>query len=293
MLALALCGLMAISPPETLPSRVDLRKAYERYGLSVCQQNGPLCWDYTVVGLLEYELANDRRVATRLSPGFLSWAAMATDSESRAGSNFGRAYRGLERYGIAPLALGGDPDGSGRGQVPTADTLRAASGLGRIDVRWIRFWNNRDPLSKDQLETMEREIADGHPVAVGMRWPNRTTFTPAGSFLLTIPDPGDIFDGHCVALVGYTLNPKLSGGGAFLFRNSWGGNWADHGYAWMPFGLLNFCINDALSVRMGPALIPVGTGTLDFSAEQFSVKDVDGPAPAIQNMRPFGPHVAR
>lgn len=280
MLALAFFGLVA--RPD-LPREVDLRKAYERYGLTVCQQNGPLCWDYTVVGLLEFELAQRRKEATRLSPGFLSWAASATDSESGAGSNFGRAYRGLERYGIAPLSLGGDPDGNGVGSVPDAETLKSASGLGRIEVRWIRFWNNRDRLSPDQLQTIESEIAHGHPVAVGMRWPNRTAF--AGAYMLTVPAPGDVFDGHCVALVGYRVDSTLPGGGAFLFRNSWGDRWADHGYAWMPFELLNICINDSLSVRVEPALTPAGPGTLELKAADLQPKDVRGPIPEVRGGR--------
>ncbi|HVT13679.1 MAG TPA: C1 family peptidase [Fimbriimonadaceae bacterium] len=286
MLALALLGLVAF--PD-LPKHVDLRSTYERFGLSVCRQNGPLCWDYTVVGLLEYELAKQRRAATRLSPGFLSWAASATDSESHAGSNFGRAYRGLEKYGIAPLDLGGDPDGNGVGHVPDAGTLEAASKIGRIEVRWIRFWNNRDPLSEDQLRTIESEIAHGHPVAVGMRWPNRTGFSPPGSYVLSVPDPSDVFDGHCVALVGYQLDSKYPGGGAFLFRNSWGEGWADHGYAWMPFGLLSFCINDSLSLRVEPPLNPAGPGTLEFQAADLSPVDVAGPTPIARRRQLYFP----
>src|SRR5579872_2119732 len=101
-------GFVAGRQPS-LPARVDLRSTYVDYGLTVCNQRGPLCWDYTVVGLLEYELATQRHERDRLSSGFLSWAASATDSESNAGSNFGRAYRGLEKFGISSLALGGDP----------------------------------------------------------------------------------------------------------------------------------------------------------------------------------------
>ena len=284
MLAVALCGLVAMSTPDW----VDLRHTYDRYGLSVCQQNGPLCWDYTVIGLLEYELATQRKSASRLSPGFLSWAASATDHESNSGSNFGRACRGLERFGIAPLSLGGDPDGSGRGQVPNDETRAAAIGLGRIEVRWIRFWNNRDTLSEQQLQTMESEIAGGHPVAVGMRWPNHTTFTTADSFLLTVPEQADVFDGHCVALVGYAKDAGVPGGGAFLFRNSWGTGWGDRGYAWMPFALLKFCVNDALSVRMWPTLSPAGPGSFQFDATKLEVKDVTGPQPELQDMTPFG-----
>src|SRR5262249_40103160 len=33
-------------------------------------------------------------------------------------------------------------------------------------------------------------------------------------------------EGHAVVLVGYELTPNAPGGGAFIFRNSWGKDWA-------------------------------------------------------------------
>jgi hypothetical protein len=284
MFSALLCGFSM-----GLPTHVDLRKIYDDYGLTVCNQRGPLCWDYTVVGLSEYELATQRHVSERLSPGFLSWSAAATDDESNAGSNFGRAYRGLEKFGLAPLKLGGDPDAQGRGETPDDKTKVAAATIGRFDIHWIRFWNNRDELSAEQLTAIESEIAAGHPVAVGMRWPNRTTFDRNDRYLLNVPPRGKVFDGHCVALIGYKLDANLAGGGAFLFRNSWGENWADHGYAWMPFALLKFCINDALSIRLWNPLIPAGKNAEFIDANKFKVAASSGPDPVIQEMYGFGP----
>ncbi len=284
-----LCA-MWLAARAPLPTHVDLRKTYVDYGLTVCDQRGPLCWDYTVVGLMEYEFATQRHESNRLSPGFLAWAAGATDSESNAGSNFGRAYRGLEKFGLAPLSLGGDPELDGRGPTPDVGTLKVAAGIGRIDVHWIRFWNNHDELTGDQLRSIEEELADGHPVAVGMRWPNKTSFLSSPPYTMEVPERDQIFDGHCVALVGYQLDPNLPGGGAFLFRNSWGEKWADHGYAWMPFGLLNFCVNDALSVRLWKPLLPEGPTAHHFEAEDLVVQEINGTPPHVQDMTAFGPY---
>ena len=289
MVAGALFALALSFQAGDLPARVNLRPSYTKYQLTVCNQSGPLCWDYTLVGLAEYEFATQKNKSTRLSPGFLSWAASATDSESGASSNFGRAYRGLERYGLAPLNLGGNPDAQGRGLRPDGSTLRAAAGLGRFDFHWIRFWNNHDDLSDQQLVAIESEIADGHPVAVGMRWPNDSSFSSASPFMLKVPPRDKIFDGHCVALVGYVRAPDLPGGGAFMFRNSWGEGWADHGYAWMPFALLRFCINDALSIRLWKPLSPAASASLTFQASKMNVENVTGDPPRSQDMRPFGP----
>lgn len=284
-----LVGLVLGRQAPDLPVRVDLRNTYAQYHLTVCNQSGPLCWDYTLIGLAEYELATQRHEATRLSPGFLSWAATATDSESAAGSNFGRAYRGLTKYGLAPLDLGGNPDSKGQGQSPDGPTLRAAADVGRFDFHWIRFWDTKEELSDEQLEAIESEVADGHPVAVGLRWPNQTSFSSAPSFMLKVPARTEIHDGHCVALVGYVRDQSIPGGGAFLFRNSWGENWADHGYAWMPFGMLRFCINDALSLRLWRPLSPGGSETQTYDAPKLKVEAVHGSSPSAQDMTGFGP----
>ena len=285
---LALVGsIIALTAETQLPTKVDLRPRFERLGLSVCNQNGPLCWDYTLLGLLEFELATRNRTTTRLSAGFLSWAASATDAEGQGGSNFGRAHRGLEKFGIAPLAFGGDPDVNGVGRTPDRSTLEAAAATGAIDLQWIRFWNDRESLSLEQLGAIKTEIASGHPVAVGMRWPKHLAFF-AGSFLLQVPTRTDVFDGHCVALVGYEDRADLPGGGAFLFRNSWGEKWADGGYARMPYGLLSFCINDAVSVRINPPTRPIGAEPMVFEAESLRAQAVVGPKPTVQPMSQFG-----
>jgi len=284
---LVIASILLIRQATEHPDYVDLRGTFDRHRLTVCNQRGPLCWDYTVVGLAEYEYAVQHNDSVRLSPGFLSWAAKATDSESQAGSNFGRAYRGLKKYGLAPLDLGGDPDDKGNGKAPNDATLRAAADLGRIDVHWIRFWNTQREMSDEELSAIEEDIANGHPVAVGMRWPNQTTFNRA--YVLDVPERNQIFDGHCVALVGYMRRKTLPGGGAFLFRNSWGADWADHGYAWMPFSMLRFCINDALSLRTSKPLPSPGPGTLRFEAEKLDTTG-SAAAPTVQDMSRFGPN---
>jgi len=279
--------LAPVSPRLVQPARVDLTPNFQRLGLAVCNQNGPLCWDYTTVGVLEYELAQAKGASTRLSPGFLAWAATETDHEGSGGSNFGRANRGLEKYGIAPLALGGDPDKDGVGAIPNDETRRAANAFGEIDFHWLRFWNDHDELSPAQMAAIKADLADGHPVAVGMRWPNHTRFVP-NTFTLQVPARRAVFDGHCVVLVGYEDDPKLPGGGAFLFRNSWGDRWADGGYARMPYALLSFCINDAFSARVHPAPSAVDATPQTIEAESLTATAVNGPSPSVQEMARFG-----
>lgn len=48
---------------------------------------------------------------------------------------------------------------------------------------------------------------------------------------------GDLSSGidHQISLVGYTIDPKVAGGGYWILRNSWGTGWGENGYARISF----------------------------------------------------------
>src|SRR5262249_20311474 len=104
------------------------------------------------------------------------------------------------------------------------------------------------------------------------------------SHLMAVPEPNDVFDGHCVDLVGYRDDSSIAGGGAFLFRNSWGPEWSDGGYAWMPYEVLNQYVNDLVSVRVRAPLSPPAGSPVLFEAEALEAADVKGKRPSIQEM---------
>ena len=279
-------GLLA-SQRAKLPQQVDLSPRFTELKLPICRQNGPWCWAYTTIGVLEYEEASRLGHRFQLSPGFLTWAAQETDSQGSGGSNFGRADRGLEQYGAVSLESGGIPPSGGRIPAPADDIIKAGQNFDDLNFHWIRFWN-RKQMSDQQLITIKGDIAQGHPVAVGMQWPNNTSFV-SGTKILKVPDHADVFDGHCVILVGYTDDPTVPGGGSFLFRNSWGANWGDHGYARMPYELLGFCINDAYSVRITPKANSAEGPIQTIAADDLTPTDIS-PTATInrQSMRRFG-----
>ena len=271
----------------SLPAKVDLRPKFSEFGLPICSQAGPYCWDYTTIGVLEYEASAELGQRLTLSPGYLAWAAQETDSQGTGGSNFGRANRGLENYGMAPLSMGGVPVASGSIPTPLRPTIEIGQTFGDVDFHWIRFWG-RTPLTTDQITAIKTDIANGHPVAVGMQWPNQASFVP-GTFVLKVPRKNRVFDGHCVILIGYEDDPTLPGGGVFLFRNSWGQNWGDDGYAKMPYALLNFCINDAFSIRkISPKFKSPPQMTRVYEAISLMNTSENVSAVILQDMTRFG-----
>ena len=50
-----------------------------------------------------------------------------------------------------------------------------------------------------------------------------------------MPGPNDRpIGGHCILIVGYD-----DGKGVWIFRNSWGEGWGDHGYGYLPYKYLS------------------------------------------------------
>ena len=91
---------------------------------------------------------------------------------------------------------------------------------------------------------VKNAVAAGNPVTIGFTvyesfegaWADIPHGQP-GSGLMPMPNKAteQVLGGHAVCIVGYddTLN-----GGCFIVRNSWGTNWADNGYFYMPYGVI-------------------------------------------------------
>ena len=121
------------------------------------------------------------------------------------------------------------------------------------------------PLSDTEVLAIKGALALGHPVACGLRWPKALR----GHELLEVPPADKVFDGHSIILVGYQDEPKRSGGGIFLFRNSAGPRWGNGGYGVMTYAYARTYANDALWLQLGPpnSEVPVER----FEAELLTV----------------------
>jgi C1A family cysteine protease len=81
------------------------------------------------------------------------------------------------------------------------------------------------------------------PLVVGMNWYH--AWEDLGSDGIMTDSPGSKQDGgHCVLLVGYSKTKN-----AFRLRNSWGSDWADGGYSWLPFDMAHH-LDDAYLISI-------------------------------------------
>jgi C1A family cysteine protease len=80
------------------------------------------------------------------------------------------------------------------------------------------------------LEDIKKVLAKGQPVVFGMKiYSYFQNIGPSGE--LKLPQEGDVFvGGHAVCVVGYDNKKKV-----LIVRNSFGSEWGDHGYFYMPY----------------------------------------------------------
>ncbi len=61
-----------------------------------------------------------------------------------------------------------------------------------------------------------------------------------------------MFDGHSIDLVGFRESSAFPGGGYFIFRNSFGPSFGNHGYGFVSFQYLRTYSNDAIAISPPP-----------------------------------------
>jgi C1A family cysteine protease len=80
---------------------------------------------------------------------------------------------------------------------------------------------------------VKRALALGYPVIFGFTvYESFESEAVANTGRVPMPDPSeDLLGGHAVLAIGYTSEHVI-------VRNSWGGNWGDGGYFYMPWAYL-------------------------------------------------------
>lgn len=111
---------------------------------------------------------------------------------------------------------------------------------------FARLFPGADELDDDSVRTkaVKRSIAEGKPVVVSLKIPlsfhsvNSDVWQPYEN-PASIPRAGN---SHAITVIGYD-DKKY--GGAFEIQNSWGTDWANDGFVWIPYSVFNRWANEA------------------------------------------------
>jgi len=96
------------------------------------------------------------------------------------------------------------------------------------------------------LAAIRKNLAAALPAMFGFSV--YSSIPPVGDGKGEIPFPernDNLEGGHAVVAVGYDDNKKIGKTrGALLIRNSWGTDWGDHGYGWLPYAYVEAGLAD-------------------------------------------------
>ena len=201
-----------------LPSVVDLRAktspVYDQYDLGACTA--------FAVGKGMREMLQIKRGEKQvpLSALYLYYETrkLRDSVDLDSGATITDAMKAIATAGAAPDQLW-PYDTMVFDQKPTAAAYKAA-----------KAFTLTTGVQLAGLEDIKKVVAKGQPVVFGMKVYN--TFRDIGADgKLALPQNGDIYvGGHAVTVVGYDNKKK-----ALIVRNSWGTEWGDKGYFYMPY----------------------------------------------------------
>ena len=86
----------------------------------------------------------------------------------------------------------------------------------------------------ERTQMVKKSIAEGKPVIIGMNTPD--SFHRAKGVWNPTESPYTAHGGHALCVVGYD---DTRYGGAFEVQNSWGMDWGNNGYRWIPYAVFD------------------------------------------------------
>lgn len=114
------------------------------------------------------------------------------------------------------------------------------------------------------VQQMKAALANRTPIVVGISV-FESFYAISGSSAVYNSATGNNLGGHAVTIVGYDDSRY---GGAFKVINSWGINWGDNGYFWLPYSMISTVMNESYVLLDGP-----NTGTLPDDIPVAPIQD--------------------
>ena len=218
--------------PEPLPAAAAPRATATTKTVSLIprfpairnQQHRGTCVAFASVAYLEFHLnAGSTGAAKRFSEQFVYWGCKSDDGMATVEGTFVSTARQVlkargsclgKSWKYNPLPI---PSNESQGPPPAGAEDEAK-----------QFVIAAKAVAAKSPDRIREQLDAGSPVVLSVKtFPSWDYPTTNDTGEIPMPIPGEKSDGgHAICVVGYELNPRMPGGGAFLIRNSWGTTWA-------------------------------------------------------------------
>lgn len=245
--------------PAEVRAEVDLRARFQQLELGVKNQgHRPSCAIFAVVSALEYQNAELAGRVEKFSEEYLIWAVRrivqrtgasgesggaAATEDADEGFALSEVVEALRAYGIPLQSSMPNTFGSKIDAIEDPPALAVAEARNHERV-FVHRLPGRDPATL--INNLVQALNAGVPVPVGMAWPNYRSIR-TGYLSAQKPMAGS---GHAVTLVGYRCPTGRIEDTVFVFKNSWGGDWAQGGYGTVTYGYLSNYLNEAIVLEV-------------------------------------------
>jgi C1A family cysteine protease len=206
--------------PIEVPDLVDLRP-----GCSPIQNQDQLgcCTGFAIVGAVEYDENKQREMFIKLSELFVYFNErdFEGDIDQDGGAQIRDGIKLIAKLGICQESLWPYNEGRFKDR-PSLEAFQ--DGLNHRALAYKR-------VAVDQTD-FEHALAAGYPIVMGITvYASFESDEVARDGLVPMPANGEeCMGGHAVLAVGYDRKREL-----VIVRNSWGPDWGDHGYFYLPY----------------------------------------------------------
>lgn len=221
---------------DNLPVRVDLRPS-----LPTVRDQGirSTCLAFTVTAAHEAVRNDHGSTIEDLSEEVLYWGCKQIDEDREPGSVFPSASAALVQWGQPREELwpySDDRDDTGLSYKPPDGALDSAHCF-KATMRKIA----------STIQDIKSWLSRGYAVALGIVL-CQGFYTPIQGAISMPRSDEDLTEGHAVLVVGYE-DGSASEDGFLILRNSWGLDWGEGGYGYLPYAYINLYGGEAWIVE--------------------------------------------